>query len=280
MVSREDERKIIDYVQQQPCTIQEIARLVQRNWRTADNYVADIARHTGLIATRTFREGTRGALKIVYWNALDKQHQTTYQARLLERILAGRQKEDFSAFDIYQFVNDKHRSADVVSEENQIGPDELLKMVGEQWFSLSGNLSWLRLYPNVLKQFEKLAHKRIAIKIITRIDMTSADLTRKLLAINERVGWDAIAVRHAEQPLRAIIVDNRIASLKEVLSPKFPQYRELEKKTYIFYRINEEEWVSWLQKVFWAIWETSVDAKIRLDALETLNRSYVNKKIK
>ena len=61
-------KKINDFVYTKPRTIQEIAHLIRKNWRTANNYVDKIAKESGAISVRTFRGGTRGALKIVYWS--------------------------------------------------------------------------------------------------------------------------------------------------------------------------------------------------------------------
>lgn len=268
--TREVEKTILNHVQKEPCTIQDIAQLLSRNWRTANSYVERAAQETGLIAIKTFRKGSQGALKLVYWNALDSQTGSAYQQGLLKKIVAGRAKEDFSAFDIYQFVSDDKREARVKEEEEQASPSSLLRMTGEQFLSFSGNLSWIDLYPDTWKELEDMARRRVSIKVLTRIDVTSLEKTKRLLAINERVGWDAIAIRHAEHPLRAMIIDDRLASLKEVLTPSRSQYKELKKKMFIFYRISDEEWVRWLQQVFWNIWEHSVDAETRLQALATI----------
>ncbi|MBI4141804.1 hypothetical protein HY484_02695, partial [Candidatus Woesearchaeota archaeon] len=102
MLTKETTDKILDFVRQKPRTVQEIRHLLQKNWRTADRYVDTISQETGLISTRTFREGSRGALKIVFWNSIDTAKGSAYQERLLQRILHGKHKEDFSPFDIYQ----------------------------------------------------------------------------------------------------------------------------------------------------------------------------------
>ncbi|RLD76803.1 MAG: hypothetical protein DRJ15_14720 [Bacteroidetes bacterium] len=273
MLTRDVEHQILELVQKRPCTIQEVAQTLGRNWRTADKYVERIAQESGLIATRTFRKGSRGALKVVYWNALDKQTGSAYQQRLLNRILIGRQKEDFSSFDIYQFVPEETREALVLDDESKADPCEMLRRAGEQLLSLSGNLSWLDLYPKAWDCIEELARRHVSIKVLTRVDVTSAEKTERLLAINERVGWDAIAIRHAEHPLRAIIIDDRLVSIKEVLSPSLSPYKELSHKMIIFYRISDHDWVVWMQKVFWHLWEQSIDAQMRIDALKALTKT-------
>ena len=267
--------KITDAVRARPRTIQELAVLIDKNWRTADRYVGQITSQTGQIATRTFRGGTRGALKIVYWNALEGARGSAYQEQLLAKITAGRRKEDFSPFDIYQFVPENRRKAFLqqteVSTHPEIRYDTLLKNAQHQLLFFSGNMSWIEIGPNMIRILEQLAKKRVRIKVLTRVDITSRKNTEATLAINQRVGWDAVEVRHAEHPLRAIIVDDTLASIKEVLSPQQYRASELKKKTFIFYRISDPEWINWLQKVFWHIFSQSVDASTRLAALDSVS---------
>lgn len=271
------ERKIIDnilqFVQQKPRTVQEIAAMLEKNWRTADRYVETITTETGLISTRVFREGTRGALKIVFWNALTHGKGSEYQERLLQKILNGRNKEDFSPFDIYQFVDEKKREA--IMDENEspknsrINQSNALNNAKNQVLFFSGNLSWIEQQKDAMKLLENLAKKKIAIKIMTRVDVTSKKKTNELLNINKRVGWDAVQIRHCEQPLRATIVDDNLVIIKEVMTSQ--RHRELKKNTFLFYRIEDNEWIEWLKKVFWHLWGQSVEAETRLAALETVN---------
>src|SRR3989344_4027026 len=111
VMQKEIKDSILSLIQQKPRTIQEIAENIGKNWRTADRYVELIAQESGLIATRIFREGSRGALKVVYWNALEKTKGSAYQERLMQKIVQGLRKEDFSPLDIYQFVDSSNRKA-------------------------------------------------------------------------------------------------------------------------------------------------------------------------
>lgn len=272
MLDKNTTDTIIDLVRQKPRTIHEISLVLQKNWRTADRYVDTIVTETGLVSTRTFRAGTRGALKVVFWNALDHAKGTAYQERLLQKILNGRHKEDFSPFDIYQFIPHNKREAylekNEYPEQKNISNSTLVKKARQQILYFSGNLSWLDKQPEMLTTLEELAKKNTPTKILTRIDVTSQEKTRQLLQLNTRVGWDAIQLRHCEQPLRAMIIDDALASIKEVMTPQ--HHRELAKNTFIFYRIEDEHWIAWLQKVFWHLWGQSIDAATRLDALKTV----------
>ncbi|MBI4141759.1 hypothetical protein HY484_02435, partial [Candidatus Woesearchaeota archaeon] len=188
------------------------------------------------------------------------------------RILHGKHKEDFSPFDIYQFVPKEKREAYIEKNEypdnKNISNKILVKKTQQQVLYLSGNLSWLDKQKEMLPIIEELAKKKISTKILTRIDVTSQEKTKQLLKINQRTGWDAIQIRHCEQPLRAMIVDDKIASIKEVMTPQ--HHRELEKNTFIFYKIEDEHWINWLQKIFWHLWGQSVDATTRIEALKTI----------
>lgn len=274
MLDKRTTNAILDVVRVRPRTVQEIAVTIDKNWRTAERYVERIATETGFIATRTFREGTRGALKVVYWNSLDRAKGSAYQERLLQRITLATRKEDFSPFDIYQFVPAEQREAYVEKTEfprhPQINYDKLLLTAQHQVMFFSGNLSWMEFGPERMKTLEKIARRHISIKILTRVDMTSRKNAEAALAINQRVGWDAVEIRHCEQPLRLAIVDDGLATIKEVLSPT--KDREVKEKTFLFYIIRDNEWVLWLQKVFWHLWEQSIDARTRLDTLSTLKK--------
>lgn len=262
MLRAHEQKKILEIVQESPKTIQELAQALDKNWRTANSYVERIIKETGLINIKTFREGTRGALKIVYWSALEKT-QSSYQEQLSKRILLGSQKEDFSAFDIFQFLEEK-----IVDQKNTEFILEGKEGIKEKLLVFSGNGSWID--EKRLKEFEKIAKKAITIKVLLRIDVSSQKVVKKLLAINQRIGEDIIVIRHVEQPLRGIICDNT-AQLKETLSPKQSRYRELKKEMTFKYTIKGP-WASWLEKIFWQMWETSVDAHIRLDAMNVIKK--------
>jgi len=265
--------QILDFIRQKPRTVQEIAFLLQKNWRTADRYVDTITAETGLLSTRTFREGTRGALKVVFWNALDRAKGSAYQERLLQKIVQSKHKEDFSPFDIYQFVEPTKREAFLEKTEFSTHPtikfNELLANAKHQVLFLSGNLSWMELGPNMHRALETLAKNKVRMKVLTRVDVTSQKNTEEMLSLNQRTGWDAVEVRHCEQPLRAIIIDDTFVSIKEVLAPS--RMREFPGPTFIFYLIKDPEWIAWLQKVFWHLWGQSIDAPERLAALHSIN---------
>jgi len=272
MLTEEIKNKILEFVSLKPRSIDEIAKYIGKNWRTANAYIERIAKETGLIATRVFREGTRGALKIVYFN-VHYEYGSAYQKELLEKIKLGKKKDDFSAFDIYQFVPEKNKSAFMEEQRDEsklaLNKDlvNLINKSEERILIFSGNLSWADLivkgkkFINVLEKI--LERKKITVNILTRVDVESVNRVKNFLSINKRLGRDCIFIRHREQPLRAIIIDRKIARLKEI---KFGE----KKNKYIFYNIYDISWIEWLEKVFYELFANAVDAEKRIKEMERI----------
>ena len=274
-------KKINDFVYQKPRTIQEIAHLIQKNWRTADSYVEKIKKQQGTISTKTFREGTRGALKIAFWNNIEKIHSTTFQERLFKQIESGRQKIDFSPSEIYQHIDESKREAffytqkDIETEENFKRFKNLLLQTENQILFLSGNLTFSNIKAHdqtIAKIIEELAMKKIDIKILTRVEVPGLEFVQNLLAINDRIGRNAIEIRHCFQPLRATIIDNKVINFKETKYPPRDTPQELPEILHISYNIYDLEWIEWLQKVFWDLFRASVDAKKRINDFKTIKK--------
>jgi len=270
-------KKIEDFVYAKPRAVQEIAVHINKNWRTADRYVEDIEKNFGTISTRVFREGTRGALKIVYFSSVDKVSHSVFQEKLEEDIFKGRTKYDFAAFDIFQHVSEKNKTAWIKKgkDESDAGRlkefENLLLGAKKQILFFSGNLSFINFDDgevNVFEVLEKLVKKGISLKVICRIDFAAKQNVEKLLSLNFKYGKELIEIHNREQPLRATIVDN-IINLKEVKEPTGRE-KELSKKTYIFYTIKDKEWSEWLSKIFWKMFSSSIDSKKRLDELNKL----------
>ncbi|PIU30163.1 hypothetical protein COT07_02105 [Candidatus Woesearchaeota archaeon CG07_land_8_20_14_0_80_44_23] len=274
----ETEKKILEFVYKKPCTISEIASLIQRNWRTADAYLEMISQRSGAIAVRTFRKGTRGALKIVYWNNNEKMNSSEAQERLFGQIRAGRTKKDFSPFNIYQFVDSRKRTAFVEQQGEEATTVKqdlagILRSAKNQILIFSGNLSWSNLKQgreNIIDVFENIAKRGVSIKILSKVDITSYKNVVKMLEINHRLGKDVIEIRQCEQPLRAFIIDDEVARFKEILNPEDYAREEIDRKTYAFYEIKDKEWIEWLTKVFWNLFRTSIPAQKSIQDLKSI----------
>mgnify|MGYP001561338953 CR=1 FL=1 len=269
--------KIENFVSESPRSINEIALFLRKNWRTADRYVEYIKQNFGVIDTKTFREGTRGALKIAYWSSFEKGKNSIFHDILEKEIQTFKKKEDFSAFDIYQHIKNENKKIEIynVNDENKTNLDNLANLIRntkKQLIGFSGNLSWVNLKNkdiNIFECIENLVKKNIPIKLISRIDLASINNINKLLELNFKYGKEIIEVRHHEQPLRAFIQDNKIIRIKEIKEPT-GKIHELNQKVFIFYTINDKEWVEWLSKVFWNLFSKSIDAKKRVEQMKNL----------
>ena len=222
MLNSEVVKKIEDFVYSKPRSIQEISEHIEKNWRTADRYVNEIEKEFGTLAIRVFREGTRGALKIVYWASIDKVSNSIFQERLEEEIMKGKKKEDFSALDIFQYVNDKNKKVEIKVADND-GISQLdsltdfLNSTKKQLLIFSGNLSFISFKDkknDIFKTLDELAKKGINMKVVCRVDIAGNKNVERLLSLNFKHGKENVEVRHSEQPLRAIIVDNKFFNIK------------------------------------------------------------------
>lgn len=279
MLDSEIIKKIEEFVSQKPRSIQEISKHINKNWRTADRYIEEIESNFGTLSTRVFRGGTRGALKIVYWSAADKIKHSVFQESLEKLILSGRSRDDFSPFDIYQYVDKKHKETLVktaVSEEEADLDDlkRLLESTKKQLIIFSGNLSFIqfknkRLGIEIFKVIEELVKRGVSIKVICRVDISGKDNIKRLLSLNFKYGKELIEIRHRDQPLRATIIDKTLFNMKEVKEPT-GRSSELKEKTFIFYTIKDKEWTDWLTNIFWRMFNSSIGADKRLSEIKGL----------
>ena len=275
-------KDIQDFVFTQPRTIQEVAKFLGKNWRTAESYVDEVISQYGTLGVKTFRQGTRGALKIVYWSHFEKIHANSAQEDLLEQIKNGRRKTDLDAYDIYQYADEKKKSFTV--RKTGISEDDLLikqlSSCRKNVLIFSGNMSFVaRKIGNktALDAIKELAKAGISIKIIARLDVASVKNLHDLMKINKAIGQDLIEVRHRYQPLRGFIFDSEAARLKDNKEKKNYKNNELVDDITISYQLDDPIWVSWLEKVFWHLFSQAVPAKERLAELERINEKAVSK---
>lgn len=277
MLKNEEIKKIEDFVYLKPRSVQEIAEYIKKNWRTADRYVEEIISEYGTIDKRIFREGTRGALKIVYGASVEKRKNSVFQEELYERIMTGKTKNDFSAFDMFQFIPDKNKRAIIERgiDENTTNLKELkiiLEGAKKQVLIFSGNLSFINLKKGSFdmgKILEELIKRGTSVKIICNVDLTGKENLEKIMSLNFKNTKDLIEIRHRTQPLRAIIVDDNVMRLKEVKEPT-GKIKELDKKIFIFYTIKDKDWVSWTKGIFWKMFSRSLGSEGRLKELEKI----------
>jgi len=273
-------KRIENFVYPKPRNMQEISKHIEKSWRTADRYVREIEEEYGTIATRTFRKGTRGALKVVYWASVEKASSSVFQEKLEKEIKIAKNKEDFSAFDIYQHINDKKKKAIIEKEikENTTNLEELadiLKKTQKQLLIFSGNLSFLNLENKTINLFEiieNLVKKGVSIKVICRVDLEGINNIEKLRGLNFKYGKELVEIHHNEHPIRAFVIDKNILRIKEIKEPT-GKMNELDEKIFIFYTIKDKEWVDWIAKIFWNLFSNSIGAKRRIEELKKLGKS-------
>ncbi len=277
MLSKEILQKIEDFVYSKPRSIQEIADYLGKNWRTADRYIEEISKEYGTISTRVFRPGSRGAIKIVFWSAIEKASHSIFQEQLEKDIFDGKKKEDFSPFDVFQHVSDSKKKAQIQTDytEEKMSLNDLknfLNLAKKQILIFSGNLSFINFHngkTDILEVLESLIEKGVSLKVICRVDIAGKENIQRLLDLNFKYARECVEIRHKEQPLRAIVIDNKIARLKEVKEPT-GRANELKKKTFIFYTLTDKDWSEWFSKIFWKMFSSSIDSNKRIKEMDKI----------
>lgn len=261
----EDTEKLLAFVKSEPRTMQDIAHLLGRSWLTADSYVRQVKERTGLISVKTFRPGSPGALKLVYYNHAESLAGEDLRAELLRQIRAARRKTDFDFFEVYQHIPDEKKSS---AQEARLIP--LLRQASRGVLCFSGNLSFLAAREGkqrVLSVFEELVERGVRIKILCRVNAASLS---NLALLRPLMARGLIEVRHCYQPLRGFIIDDSLASLRTEESASLYRAGELAADTSVVYEVRDAEWVAWLQKVFWHLYRGAIDHEARVRQLERL----------
>ncbi|MFH1173760.1 MAG: hypothetical protein V1725_01360 [archaeon] len=267
-------KDIQDFVYAQPRTIQEVAHFLGKNWRTAESYVEDIIAQYGTLAMKTFRPGTKGALKIVYWAHIEKIHASTVQEELLTQIKTGRTKQEFEPFDLYQHVQGK-KSVRSVGEKYKVLLNKHILETKKSLLNFSGNLSWTSGKKTCLSALEDAAKRGVSIKILTRVDIATMKNIQELLKINKKLGYEAIEIRHRFQPLRCFILDGTVALLKDEKDRTRYKGEELTEDMTLLYAVEDPLWVGWLEKVFWHFFSQATPLKERIAELEKVQEAIV-----
>ena len=196
---------------------------------------------------------------------------------MFQRIVSAKQKDEFSPFDIYQYVDDDKRTCFLEKQEDNLNvKQDLISTVSsadEQIFIFSGDLSWAVAQQNgipLFTAFEQLVSKQIPIKILAHVDLNALENVHHILSLNHKYGKQLIEIRHCTQPLRAFIVDDKLIRFKEKYF-----FKSSSEENYLFYSITDHTWIQWLQKVFWHFFSTSISAEKRLQDLRTIKSSEI-----
>ncbi|HIH52310.1 hypothetical protein COT60_02700 [Candidatus Pacearchaeota archaeon CG09_land_8_20_14_0_10_30_9] len=277
MLDNKTVQEIERFVSVEPRSINEISDYLKKNWRTVDRYLKEIEEEYKTISLKTFRGGTRGALKIAYFSSPERVSSTKLQEELENEIMKLKRKEDFSAFDIFQNISEKNKKAIVEDEISESSTNlkeliEILKTTKKELKLFSGNLSWINLKKGKIDLFqtlEDLIKKGVKLKVLCRVDLNGIENIKKVLSLNYKYGKELIEIRHREHPIRAFVIDNTSFRLKEIKEPT-GKIKELDKKIFIFYTIKDKEWTEWLSKIFIKLFNTSIGAEKRLNELNKL----------
>ena len=276
VLDKSTREKIVEFVSIQPRSIQEVARFIERNWRTADSYIDKIREEFGILQTKTFRDGTRGALKIVFHQSIQQISKSGVREKLFSKFASARYKNDFRPFDIYQYVDEDKRNAfmekqseySITKKQDLIGA---LRKAKDQVLIFSGSLSWVGAKQgkeSIMDVFEELMDRGVKIKVIANVNFDSMLSIQKMFSLNNKTKKDLIEIRHAWQPFRAFIVDDEFVRFKE--EGYFNNSSSAKKQAFMFYELFDLEWISWTQQLFWNLFNNSIDAKRRLKDLDSV----------
>lgn len=262
VLSQNDVDAVVKFVKTEPKTMQEISKLLKKSWVTTDSYVSQIKERTGLIGIKTFRGGTQGAIKVVYYNHHESLQGEDLQSELFSQIKISKDKNDFDFFEIFQFIDDNKKKAHYAKNSTD-GLSLMLGKANNVVYCFSGNLSFLNKDAKILDVIEDMIKRKVRIKILCRIDLATVGNISKLSSLIAKYP-EFIEIRHCIMPLRGFIIDDTFARFKsEIKSSKFKS-NELTEDKIIFYEISDALWIGWLSKVFWNLFRSSIDYSQRL----------------
>ncbi|MDP3734088.1 MAG: hypothetical protein Q8R37_02575 [Nanoarchaeota archaeon] len=270
-------KKITSFIKKEPRTIQDIAHCIEKTWVTADSYVEKIKTQTGLINVKVFRPGTKGAIKVVYWNYGDAVEHDEIRKILADKIRLHRRKEDFDPLEIHHHLpEDKKRAFiekyDDPSHSTRQDIFQFLQQAEHELYSFSGNISWINMQEEgipIISIVEQLLQRGVMIRILCRVDLASLENLRLLNTLIRKYP-DKLEIRHALHPLRGFIVDQKIVRLKDEKKKELYKQGELKSDVRVFYEWKDTEWVEWLTHVFWNIYRNAPTAEQRLQEIEKI----------
>ncbi len=268
--------KIISFIKKQPCLIQDVANYLDLSWVTAERYIQKIEKESGIIKTKTFRKGTQGAIKLVYYNYSESTQADEVQKKLFNVIISQSNKKYFDPMEIFQYVDEDKSKAfyetykdPSISSKQKLIP--LLRSAKEELFVFSGNMSFMNMVENKIKIMdiiEEVLKKGVHIKILTRIDFASLDNLSKLNPLLKK--YKHLEIKHTFQPLRGFIIDSNLVRLKDEKEKGNFKKNELNQNVRVFYEFYEQEWIDWLKNVFWYLYRNSLNYVERKKVLERI----------
>ena len=147
---------------------------------------------------------------------------------------------------------------------------ELFRKSKEQILIFSGNLSFLfteELGKKIIDIFEETLKRNVYIKVVCRINYSSMENLNKIRHLFKYKNFE---LRHNYQPLRGFLVDENTGQFSEYFFTEKYKTGELEFNTQIIYSIKDEEWINWLQQVFWSLFRKSISYEKRVKEIERI----------
>ena len=256
---------IVNYVQTEPRTVQDLANFMSKSWITAEKYIKEIEKENGSIAMKVFRKGSYGALKIVYYINKNSSMSDELKGNLNIKIKTGQTKNDFKFLDIYTHIKEENKKCIVDEYKNY---NELYNQTIDSIIIFSGNLSFINEL-NTLQKLEELLKRKIVIKILCRVNFGSLKNLEKISELVIKYP-NLIEIKHCYQPLRGLIIDDRLSIFVDEENKDNYKNGEIDHNIKIFYEIYDKEWNIWLKKIFWDLFRTSSDYSVAFKELKKI----------
>ncbi len=273
MISQEKANKIIKLVEEEPRTIQEISKELGISWVTAEKYIEEFRKNTGLIDIKNIKAGYT-TIKLVY--STNKISSNDIENNLFVKIKSTNYKKDFSFMEIFQYVP-KDLSNGYSFKGEDFDPKPIFEYLDKSNFVyfLSGNLSFLKTkYKNesLIDKLEARIKKGLKVKIIARIDIDTLKNINLLMPLLKKYPA-SIELKHQLQPLRGIIFDCGHSIFKESKEEKNFKLQELEKDITLIYDIYDEIWINFFMNVFWYNYKTAIDYEKKLEIISRIYKT-------
>jgi hypothetical protein len=270
LLSKTDSEKILQFVKKEPCTIQDLSLHIGKSWVTTESYVEQIAKETGMIRTKKFRGGTKGAVKIVYWNYTESVQVDEIRNKLFDKIKLSYDKKTFDPLEVFQFVPAGKGKAfmetyDATHPSTKKSLLNFLRRVEEELLVFSGNLSFLR-HSEPKQAFQEMLGRGVRVKILCRMDLGTVENLKIIQGIF-RDFEPQVEIRHSLQPVRGFVADGKMIRLKDEKKKSDFKERELPHDVRVFYEIYDPDWVNWFENVFWYLFRTSIPYQDRMTVL-------------
>lgn len=270
-MTQKDIEIIVEFIKTEPRTIDEISKLINKSWVTTNKYVQQIISENSEIPIKIkiLRKGSYSSLKIIYFNHLEKTEIGELKKRLYSDIKKARYKNEFDFLDVFQYIKDDKKRIFAESDKDIRANEKIthnLKSTQNEIYIFSGNLSFINKN-GVLEEIESCLKRKVIIRIITRINFTTAENFNKLKKFVTKYP-NNLYIKHHYQPLRGIIIDSNFARFTENTSSSSND--NVDGNRIYSYEIYDSDWIDWFKDVFWNIFRISANYSDRLNEIKKI----------